>query len=290
MLFLVFSILSSALIMLNFKFLERYDIKIFNVIVVNYFAASLLGLLLSPTFSPNTYLQAYKNDWFIYAIIIGILFIVMFYVIAVSSQKAGVSVTSVASKMSVIVPMLFSIIFYKEAISILKISGIILALLAVWMSSVKKKKMDVDPRYIYLPFVLFIGAGIIDLLVKFSQEEYVKNASSAGFSGFAFTVSALIGLIISLFKGTSLKKFFHLPVLLGGIFLGACNFGSIYFLINALNTDFLDSSVIFAMNNIGVVSVATIGALLLFKEKLSLLNWAGIITAIFAILLLMQTT
>ena len=69
--------------------------------------------------------------WFYVALALGFLFIAIFNVMALTAQKNGLSVASVASKMSVIIPVLFGIIIYKESVGFYKILGIILALVAV---------------------------------------------------------------------------------------------------------------------------------------------------------------
>ncbi len=79
------------------------------------------------------------------------------------------------------------------------------------------------------------------------------------------------------------------------VFWGAClglvNFGSIYFLVKALDhhdpvKGIIDSSVIFGINNIGIVSLSVLLGILLFREKLSKVNAAGMALCITAIIIL----
>jgi uncharacterized membrane protein len=57
------------------------------------------------------------------------------------------------------------------------------------------------------------------------------------------------------------------------------------FLLKALQTEGLESSTLFTINNVSVVILTTVFALLLFKEKLIKKNWIGIGLAIISILL-----
>jgi multidrug transporter EmrE-like cation transporter len=75
-----------------------------------------------------------------------------------------------------------------------------------------------------------------------------------------------------------------------GIVLGIVNFGSIYLLVSALNHVNnngirTDSSVIFGLNNIGIVGLSVLVGLLIFSEKLKLINWIGIALSVVSILL-----
>ena len=50
----------------------------------------------------------------------------------------------------------------------------------------------------------------------------------------------------------------------------------------------MESSSAFTLNNVGVVILSTLFGLLIFKEKLILKNWIGIVIAIASILMVMS--
>ena len=85
-----------------------------------------------------------------------------------------------------------------------------------------------------------------------------------------------------------IKKGFDLNEkdLVGGIVLGLFNFSSLYFFILALGHSGIDSSLVFGINGISIVLLSVFTGLILFKEKLSPLNWGGIIIAILTLILL----
>jgi len=210
----------------------------------------------------------------------------MFYMIAITTQKAGISVSSVASKMSVIVPMLFSILYYHEQINNYKIAGMVLAVIAVIFTAVRKNNHFRNTKYLFLPFILFIGMGIVDSLVKFSQHEYLREQSLPVFSTLLFTISAITGIIIRLLKKSPNQSAINIKMVTGGMLLGIANYGSLYFLVHALNSNFVDSSVIFGLNSVGIVLLSVSLAIILFKEKLSFINWTGIVLSIITIFVL----
>jgi drug/metabolite transporter (DMT)-like permease len=206
--------------------------------------------------------------------------------IAITTQKAGISVSSVASKMSVIVPMLFSILYYHEQINNYKIAGMALAVIAVVFTAIRKNIHFENRKYLFLPFILFIGMGLVDSLVKFSQHEYLRDQNLPVFSTLLFTISAITGIIIRLFRKSQNQSAINIKMVTGGMLLGIANYGSLYFLVQALNSNFVDSSIIFGLNSIGIVLLSVFLAIILFKEKLSFINWTGIVLSIITIFIL----
>nr|WP_320119206.1 DMT family transporter [uncultured Marinifilum sp.] len=284
MLNLLFAILSSAGIFISFKYLEKFKVDILLAIIINYLTASLCGYFLS-----NTKLNLENiihQEWFTLSLVIGVLFICVFFIIGRSTQKAGISVTTLASKMSFILPMIFSIAYYNEHISIQKLIGFILAISAVLLSIYKGKSASVNRKYIWLPIVLFFGAGLVDSLVKFAQQEHLSSGGKEMFSTFLFAIAAIAGFIVILIRKEKLSKLIQPKVLIGGCILGLVNFGSLYFLIASLNNSGFDSSVVFSIINIGIVSLSVLIGIGIFKEKLNKINILGIVLAFIAIFIL----
>ncbi|OQX97641.1 MAG: hypothetical protein B6I20_12220 [Bacteroidetes bacterium 4572_117] len=281
MIYLILSIVSSSFIYIIFKLLDKAQIKIFPVIIVNYLTASLTGWLFGEqSFSVVEILTA---DWIYTSIIIGVLFIAMFYIIGISTQKAGITITSISTKMSVVFPMLFSILYYGENIYLLKVGGMFLAISSIVLTSVKGKNTNSGIKNFIFPATLFLGMGLVDSLVKYNQEEFLQNTGAIESTTVIFAVSAIIGLSIQLIFNYKTNKKLKLNTLFFGIILGLSNFGSLYFLILALNSKFFDSSIIFAINNTTIILIAALVGKFFFKEKLILINWIGVIVSIVAI-------
>lgn len=291
MIYLLLCILSSTGIFLIFRLIEKKDVKTFPVIVINYLIAASTGFAINgSTTSGKTW--DFPLPFYLLALIIGTLFIIMFFIVARSSQKAGMAVTTIAGKMSVIFPIVFSILYDPgDAINPLKAAGIMAALPGVLLTIYKKKDRLSDLSLLYLPLVLFTGMGLVDSLVKLAQFKYVSDSSLSLFTALLFGISATIGLLISITKAERFRSLFNFKVLGWGILLGLVNFGSIFFLVRALNhldplRGAIDSSVVFGINNIGILSLSVLLGVLLFKERLSRLNMAGIAFCIAATILL----
>ena len=109
MIYLLLSILSSSVIFITFKFTERFKTNLIKLITVNYLVASLLGFCFShyPISIPNII----TSRWLLFALLIGFSFILMFFLIGYSTRQSGVAVTAIAGKMSMVIPILFSMLY-----------------------------------------------------------------------------------------------------------------------------------------------------------------------------------
>lgn len=285
MIYLLLSILASTFIFVVFKLFKRFRINTLQAIVVNYFVACISGII---AFEGTITISEIPNyDWFYHTIVLGALFIIVFNLMAATTQKSGLSVVSVATKMSVVVPILFGLLYYKESLSFLKIMGIVLALLAVYLVSLKSEAgLKIDRRSLYLPILVFLGSGVIDTSLKYLEEAFVAENEVPIFSATIFASAGLIGFLMVVIMMIRGKFKLHLKNVLAGICLGVPNYFSIYFLVKALRTGLLDSSGIFTVNNVAIVMLSTLIGILLFTERLQKKNWVGIVFAILSILLI----
>ncbi len=247
-------------------------------------AATLLGLLLFQPFASSNL----KNSvsWLPFGILLGVLFILMFYLIGNSSQKAGITVTTLANKLSLVFPVLFSLIYFNEQISTIKYFGLGTAVIAVILTVYKKDVKKTNLLFIVLPVLIFFGSGLIDSIVKYVQAVKISDEETTLYTIIVFFVAFVCGTLISVFNKNRNFKF-HPPTLLLGILLGAANFGSLYFLIRALNNSNMDSSLVFALNNMSVVAFTALIGTFVFKEKLNKINFVGIILAIISLYFLL---
>lgn len=282
MIYLILSICISSLLFVIFKLFDKFKVNTFQAIVTNYLVAFLLGFFVYG--NTITLIEISQRSWMLGAGILGMLFISVFIIMALTSQRNGLSVASVSGKMSVVIPVIFAVIVYKEQLSILKIIGIILALLAVYLTTVKDDGGTFNSKKLLYPILLFLGSGVIDTSIKYIEKVYVTNGETPIFSATIFGCAFLIGIIV-----ITLKRDFKITgkTILGGIALGIPNFYSIIFLLKALQPEQLgDSSTVFPINNVAIVMLTTIFGILFFKEKLILKNWIGIGIAIISIVMI----
>ena len=128
--------------------------------------------------------------------------------------------------------------------------------------------------------------GLVDSLVIYSKETYVDDAAASVFSATLFGFALLAGLSYMLVRPKLLKGFLNPKPWIYGVVLGIVNFGSIYLIIRALNSDIFANSVLYGIVNIGIVSLSVLIGTVFFKEKLTKLNFIGVFLSIVAILML----
>ncbi|MFS4457092.1 EamA family transporter [Maribacter sp. 2304DJ31-5] len=283
MFYLILSVLFSSLIFVIFKLFSVYNIQTLYAIITNYIVACLVGLIV---YTGDMYLMGIPSKkWFLGAMALGVLFIIVFNLMAATSQRLGVSVASVATKMSFVMPVIVGVLLYKEVLGSIKIIGVLVAILAVYLASLKERAIKFRSSMLVLPLLVFLGSGLIDTAIKYFQETLVPQEEFPIFCATVFAAAAVTGLLfigISAIKKPIKKNFRNV---LGGITLGVPNFFSIYFLLKALQFEGLTSAAIFTLNNVAIVMLSTIFGILLFKERLSVKNWIGVGMAVISILL-----
>lgn len=286
MIYLLLSILSSSVIFITFKITDRFKTGLVKLITVNYLVAALLG------FSFNRYpisvWNAVTSPWMPFALLVGVSFILMFFLIGYSTRVSGVAVTTIAGKMSMVIPILFSVLYFSEKNTVLKTFGLVFAVLGVFLTSFRPVSKKNGLLLILLPVGIFLGSGITDSVVKYAQTYYIPNSMSLLFSAVVFLAALIAGLLFIWVNPKSVSKTITIAELIGGTILGIANFGSLYFFVMALNNSKLDSSAVFGLNNICIVIFSVIAGAALFKEKLSRVNFAGIILALVSSLILMN--
>src|SRR5690606_17246405 len=271
------------MIFVVFKLFSKFKINTLQALVFNYLTACVCGVLFKKNAIDIGAITKY--GWFPFALGLGVLFITVFNLMAITTQRSGLSVVSVATKMSVVIPIIFGLVYYKESLGIFKSIGIILALISVYLASIKTDDgLKIKPSNFIFPVLVLLGSGIIDATIKFLEGEFVAENDIPIFSATIYGMAALIGVFFLMFQATKEKFRFHYKNIIGGIALGIPNYFSVYFLVQSLRSGILDSSGIFTINNVAIVMISTLLGILFFKEKLLLKNWIGIALAVLGIL------
>ena len=293
MIYLIGSIFLSTYLTIAFKICDRFSINKFQAIVFNYFICLVSGAVINGTVP--AYTQNIYEPWFKWAVVMGTGFVISFNLIAFTVEKNGLAIAAVASKLSLIIPFTASIFLYNENAGAFKITGICLALLSVVLTLYPSKSFDntntpsnkrLSLQLIILPLVVFLATGFLDTLVKYVEQSFLTAANSNEYLVTAFTVAFTAGFILLILLVAAKKTRVQSKAILAGLLIGIPNYFSIWCLMKVLKVHPGNSSVIFPVNNLGIVLLSAILAWIVFKEKLSLLNRAGIVLSIISILLI----
>lgn len=282
MIWLILNIIFAGLLYVIFRLYPKYGVDNLVAVVINYFTATILGLTIMDT----EIMEVFSRPWVPIAFSMGMVFLFIFLLMAQSSQTNGISITSVANKMSLIIPVLTGILLYQETTNWMIILGILLALFSVVLTSMKEKSGSISRNGYFILALIFIGSGLIDTMIKYMQEFHLSENENAAFVMILFMSAGFFGIIWMLITQRDRFRNINKATVIGGIALGIPNFSSIYFLIMALEESGLQSSVLYSVNNMGIVGISALFGIVIFKEKISTINFIGILLALVAIALI----
>jgi len=282
MLDILLTILAFNILIVFFKLFHRFGVDNLQALIVNYFVAGSCGLYFSDQdFSIDYVLHA---PWIFHAVAIGILFIVTFNLYATGTQKVGIAITTIANKLSLFIPVGFALILYpNEDLTLVKVIGFVLAVVGIYLSSTTGKKLSFDKSYLWLIILVFIGQGLADTIFNNAQRTVVNEADAGLFFMCLLLIAGISGILILLGKSVQQKPKLEFKNLLAGIVFGLPNFASLIFFFNALESSGFEASQVFPVVSMGVVVGSALVGLLLFKEKLTTMNWVGLGFAVISI-------
>ena len=284
MIALLFSILSSGMIFVIFKLFPRFRIDTFQAIVFNYFTAFACGTLLYGHEWKESALE--QGQWPMFAVISAVLFISLFILMGISSQRNGVALTSIAVKMSMAISMLFMIMLYREPMSWLKMAGILFAFAGVFLVSFSGSEKSSEKGSMWMLITLFFGSGLLDFVLNYVQKFELHDLSPSLFSAFGFGLAGLIGLIILIYRMITGQSVFHTRNILAGLILGIPNYFSIFLLITAYKATGWKDTTVLAITNVSVVLMSALIGFIAFRENGTIRKFIGLAAAITAIVLL----
>lgn len=285
MLYLIAIVLLNVLLFSIFKMFPKYGISPLQAIAVNYWVCVLTGtMVLSKGIEP---IISFNYSWIYWALLLGSMLIALFNLIAYSTKVEGMTTTTIANKLSLVIPVLFAAWLYQEHFGVGKIAGILIAFPAVYLTVKKKQEVAGEVKNLFWPVLLFIGSGILDTLMKYVQTYYLATtADQAIFTIQSFAVAAMLGTAVLVVRIILRKEQLHWKSIVAGVVLGIPNYFSIYYLIRLFHVDFMESSAVIPVNNVSILLCTTLVAFLFFKEQITRLRLVGIILSIISILLI----
>ena len=276
---LIIAVLCSVAVSVLLKVARKRNIVIQQAIAFNYIVAlSLSWFLLKPDFKGLEFTDFIaQNENTPIFLALGILLPSVFIIMSKAVEFAGIVRSDAAQRLSLFLPILAAFLIFHETLSQSKVVGIVLAFVGLFcLLSKPNQQSAVDFRGVLGLIGVWFGYGIIDILFK----QVAKSGGAFPTTLFiAFSLAACIMFIYLLFKRTQ----WNVASFVGGIILGVLNFFNILFYIKAHQSFGSNPTLVFAGMNIGVICLGTITGALIFKEKISKVNWLGIVFSLCAI-------
>ena len=205
-----------------------------------------------------------------------------------SFQKAGVAITAIVAKMSLIISAGFAIVYYAEVLNLPKGIGILAAILAIILVNLPSSSDQLNianKKYLWLPIVTMIMSGVIEIILLMVEVEGKLGNDGILFTSSSFAMAGVFGLLFAGFRMITQGTRFTKQDVIGGIILGVPNFFTIYLLVLLLTKGW-DGSVLFPINSVGMLALTVVVSVLLFGEKVDLKKGLGLVFSILAIVLI----
>ena len=278
----------SAMVML-FKYFDKIGVNNLTAITFNYFTAGILALFSYRIENSIIELKSNINlNLLTCSLIVGVLFVITFNLYAFTAQKIGITLSTIANKMSMIIPILIGLILFKEEVTLIKVIGIFLAIGAIIFSSKEdKKSKKLSQVNMLILSLLFIGQGLADGILNWAQKNILNSDNMNLFFTLTFLSAGLAGGLYIFYKIKTSNFKMNKKSILWGIILGIPNYLTLLYFIKSLKNDLFSSYQVFPIVNIGVIVLCTILSVILFKEKVSFYKWIGVGFGILAISLIL---
>ena len=278
MLFLILSIICSVTVGVIFKVSRKYNVNNSQIVTANYLFALILCYFF---FSPDLTVVEKESPWILYAVI-GLLLPSVFLFLAASIKHMGIVKTDAAQRLSLFIPILAAWFIFKEDFNSLKITAFLIGLPAILL--ILAKPIENTKSKWFYPTVVLLGFGLIDILFKqialFTTLPYTTSLFVV------FSISLLIMIAVVCYEVIANKAHLQFKNIAFGGLVGVFNFGNILFYLKAHQAFAENPSTVFAGMNMGVIIIGSLIGVLVFKEKLTKMNYAGLGLALVAIILI----
>lgn len=297
MLYLVASILLSVVLLLNFRLFPRYGVNTFQAIVFNYPVCFLTGYALLPAGQSFGFDAGQTWTWL--ALGLGAGFIVTFLLSGASTQRSGITATSLANNLSLVIPVCFSLFVFgggkggtAASFDFFNYLGLGLALVAVGLSTYRKTAptdADVEPGQpagwtALLPVAVFLMYGATNTMINYMTVRYIPSADKTVVVTLTMVVGAVAtGFLLLAVRLVQGRERVEARSLVAAVTLGVPNFLSFYTLLLALSAFGGNGAFVYPIYNIGVILVSALAAAVFFRERLLPLNRLGLALAVLAI-------
>lgn len=253
MLFLILSILASVTIgnLLHFYQSKDSKLKILQVFLGNYFVAALVSFFMIEDFDFNFNLLDLGLG-----ILFGSLFLLNFLNYQTNIIKNGLSMSISVMRVSVVIPILVSLIFFKDVMQWQNLVGVLVVVLAF---SLMGKSSGVKSK-LWL-FMLFFITGFTEIGLKLFHE--IATASPNQMLFILFTAAFFINLALIIYR----KEKIQFKFIAAGLVLGVPNQLSSYFFLLGLIT--IPATIAYPLVSSNVVLLGFLTDKVIWKSKFS---------------------
>lgn len=276
--FLLFTIICSTSIALILKYSDTRKGDAIVLLAGNYLVASIVALTVL-IFSES---KSFSIETLFFGCGLGLLFVVSFFIYAKAISLAGTGLATTSSRLSVIIPIVFSIIIFNEEPKFNHLIGFIFTFITFifFYFSVKGNHSDGDGVMKYLVLIaVFIGIGINDFAMKVFKS-WRPPEEEPFFVLFIFGSAFIYSTAYILIRKIKVESY----TFIWGLVLGVPNVFSTIFLLAALSV--LPAILVYPIMNVGIILLTTLLAFIIWKERLNRWGILALTSGVLAILFL----
>lgn len=284
--FIVLSVVCSVVVSVLLKLAPRFDVDVRQAIAGNYLVATLLtGALLDP--HPSLLELPVAHPAWRVLLALGVLLPSMFWVLAWSVRRVGVVLTDAAQRLSLLLPLIAAFSLFGEVFTWHKGTGMAIGLVAIACIVARPRGSGSGVEGVrgwWLPLIVFAGMGAIDILFK--RVAQLTGTPFADVLLATFVLAFVLSMLAMVWLYARGRAHWRWRNAGGALLLGVFNFGNIVFYVQAHRHLASDPALVFSAMNIGVIVLAALVGVWAFRERLGWLNYAGLVLAVAAVLVL----
>ena len=276
---LILAITASSLVSITMRVGEEKAKNNISMLSVNYFICMILSVIYTGV---ENLFQIREGIGIALGLgtVNGFFYILSLLLFQNSVKQNGVVLSSIFMKLGIMMPLIISIILFKEMPDAIQITGFVIAIVAIILINLKEKAVDditknaennlkkaeresgkKNSAKIGLIFVL-LGCGTADGMSKIYQELGTKRFEEL-FLVLTFVVAFILSILLVIIK----KQKFTKNEFIYGALLGVPNYFSARFLLKALGE--IPAVVAYPTFSVGTIAVVTLTGIFAFKEKLT---------------------
>jgi drug/metabolite transporter (DMT)-like permease len=181
---------------------------------------------------------------------------------------------------SFLIPVVAAVIFFDAAIKITTITGILLILLGIFLMSWSADSFGKGNQAEFRWFLIIMLGFLLSGMPRLGQ----LLASSWNQNYFIYLlISYASGVLALCVPALSMKKV-NLPAFVYGSIAGLASYVAVYCTLKSLEV--LKATVVFPITLSGPIILGVLLSLIIFREKIKVWGWAGIVSGITGIIVL----
>ena len=276
MIYLLFAILCGASINLGFALAGKKQLDSLNTTLLNYAAACGVSAVIFASRMHDGQARAFTGTVTVpLALFAGVIYLVCLLYIQKAIAETGPSATTMFNRLSMVFPVLISILVFREHAGMIRWAGILLAVASLiifnWEGGIRLKGVLIQ---------MWIAGGFAEtsnsLFARLCPQE-----DKPFYMMLVFGTAGLItaGLLIRR-KGPKIRA----KEVLLGLGIGCVNLGSSSFTVSALQH--LPNSIVYPTITVSIILLTTVIGVLFFGDKLEKKHKVAMAAAIAAVIIL----